>query len=67
MDFHKVLWWHLQIDNEFKEFERNSDFKIINVMKPDSIICFWALHFMISIEDLNLISKFEYSTQQQRS
>ena len=33
MVLYKVLWWWPQIYNEFKEHEKNSDFKILKVMK----------------------------------
>ena len=29
MVFHKVLRWCPQVDNEFKEYERNFNFKIV--------------------------------------
>ena len=33
MVFYKFLWWCPQVDNEFKEYEKNSNFKIFKVMK----------------------------------
>ena len=30
---YKVLWWWPQIYNDFKEYDKNSNFKIFKVMK----------------------------------
>ena len=72
MVFHKFLWSCPQLDNEFKEYEKEiSTSKWLRSWnlrpKPTSTICFWPSLLIISIEDLNLISIFEYSTQKQRS
>ena len=59
MVFNKVLWRCLEVYNEFKEYEKKSNFKYLRSWnlrsKLDSTICFWASLVMISIEDLNLI------------
>ena len=36
MVLHKVMWWCPQVDNEFKDYEKNSDFNIVKVMKYTS-------------------------------
>ena len=33
MVFYKVLWWSPQVDNEFKEYKKNSNFKIVKIMR----------------------------------
>ena len=47
MVFYKVLWWCPQMDNQFKEYEKISNFKIFKVMKSTSKIK--LNHFLLSI------------------
>ena len=40
MIFYKFLWWCPQVYNEFKEYEKKSNFKNVKVMKFMSKIGF---------------------------
>ena len=60
MVFHKVLWWCPQLDDEFKEYERQIQFQHsqghgIYVQNQTQSFAFEHHFLLISIVDLNLI------------
>ena len=55
MFFYKVLWWRPQVDNEFIEHEKKSNFEILKVMKSTSKTKFNHKLLSISFEDFNFI------------
>ena len=59
MVFYKFWWWCPQVDNEYMDYKRNSNFKIVKVVKSTSKTTLnhllLSITLMLNIEDLNLI------------